>query len=104
MKSIIGIRREDKNEWERRSPLTPNAVKELREKYGIKTIVQPSPIRVFTNEEYEKAGAEINENLWLTSSWLSKKSPSTSSKKIKPTHSFPTPSKDKSTICPCSKK
>jgi saccharopine dehydrogenase (NAD+, L-lysine-forming) len=63
MKHIIGIRREDKNEWERRSPLTPNAVKELRDKYGIKTIVQPSPLRIFANEEYEKAGAEVNENL-----------------------------------------
>jgi len=63
MKNIIGIRREDKNNWERRAPLTPEDVKVLKEKYNIKTIVQPSKIRIFTEEEYEKAGAEINENL-----------------------------------------
>ena len=63
MKKVIGIRREDKNEWERRSPLIPGDVKELKETFGIKTIVQPSKIRIFTEEEYEKAGAEINENL-----------------------------------------
>jgi saccharopine dehydrogenase (NAD+, L-lysine-forming) len=63
MKKVIGIRREDKNEWERRSPLIPGDVKELKETFGIKTIVQPSKIRIFTEEEYEKAGAEINEDL-----------------------------------------
>lgn len=63
MKKIIGIRREDKNEWERRVPLVPGDVKELKEKYGIKTVVQPSKIRTFRDEEYENAGAEINENL-----------------------------------------
>ncbi len=63
MDKIIGIRREDKNQWERRVPLIPEDVRELKEKYGIKTIVQPSQIRIFPDEEYEKAGAEINENL-----------------------------------------
>ncbi|MCP5104622.1 MAG: hypothetical protein GY950_14650 [bacterium] len=63
MKKIIGIRREDKNQWERRVPLVPDDVKKLNEKYGIKTIVQPSKIRIFPDEEYEKAGAEINEDL-----------------------------------------
>ncbi len=63
MTKIIGIRREDKNEWERRAPLTPTEVKELKEKFGIKTIVQPSKIRVFTEAEYEAAGAVIDESL-----------------------------------------
>lgn len=63
MTKIIGIRREDKNEWERRVPLTPESVKELKEKFGIHTIIQPSKIRTFNDDEYEKAGAEINENL-----------------------------------------
>ena len=62
MEQIIGIRREDKNQWERRVPLTPNDVKELKEKFGIKTIIQPSKIRIFTDKEYEKAGAEVNED------------------------------------------
>lgn len=67
MDKIIGIRREDKNQWERRVPLIPDDVKELKEKYGIKTIIQPSKIRIFPDEEYVKAGAEINEDLGAAS-------------------------------------
>ncbi|MCP4214745.1 MAG: hypothetical protein GY765_08805, partial [bacterium] len=63
MDKIIGIRREDKNQWERRVPLIPRDVKILKENYGIHTIVQPSKIRIFPDEEYAKAGAEINEDL-----------------------------------------
>lgn len=63
MEKIIGIRREDKNKWERRVPLIPEDVKELKEKYGVTTIVQPSKIRIFTDEEYEKAGAIVSEDL-----------------------------------------
>ncbi len=63
MEKIIGIRREDKNRWERRTPLIPAHVKELKEKYGIKTIVQPSALRVFSDREYEEAGAVIDEDL-----------------------------------------
>jgi len=63
MIKTIGIRREDKNEWERRVPLVPDDVSELREKYGIKTIIQPSKIRIFSDDEYLRAGAEVNEDL-----------------------------------------
>ena len=63
MIKTIGIRREDKNKWERRVPLVPSDVSELREKYGIKTIIQPSEIRIFSDEEYRKAGAEVSEDL-----------------------------------------
>lgn len=63
MNKVIAIRREDKNQWERRAPLTPDDVKELNQKYGIKTIVQPSKIRIFTDEAYKNAGAEINEDM-----------------------------------------
>jgi len=63
MIKTIGIRREDKNEWERRVPLVPADVKELHEKYGIRILIQPSKIRVFTDEEYLKAGAEVREDL-----------------------------------------
>ena len=52
MKKIIGIRREDKNEWEKRVPLVPEDVRWLKEKHGIRTIVQPSRIRVFSDDEY----------------------------------------------------
>ncbi|MCK4836125.1 MAG: hypothetical protein KAT17_05790 [Candidatus Aminicenantes bacterium] len=60
---IIGIRRENKNEWEKRAPLIPRHVKELKEKFGIHTILQPSTIRVFSDDQYRRAGAEINEDL-----------------------------------------
>ncbi len=63
MEKIIGIRREDKNEWEKRVPLMPDDVKGLKKKYGIHTIIQPSKIRVYSDDEYRKAGAEINEDL-----------------------------------------
>ncbi len=60
---MIGIRREDKNEWERRTPIVPRDAKELIEKEGIEIVVQPSPIRAFTEDEYREAGAKIDENL-----------------------------------------
>ena len=63
MSHILGIRREDKNEWEKRVPLIPDDIGEMQRKYGIKTIVQPSPIRIFSDEEYKNRGAEVNEDL-----------------------------------------
>lgn len=63
MQKIIGIRREDKNQWERRVPLIPEHVRFLKEKYGIHTIVQPSGNRIYTDDEFRAAGAEINEDL-----------------------------------------
>jgi len=59
----LGIRREDKNKWERRVPLVPKHVKELSENYDIKTIIQPSKIRAFSEKEFANAGAIINEDL-----------------------------------------
>jgi len=59
----LGIRREDKHEWERRVPLTPEAVRRLTVDEKLRVLVQPSPIRVFLEEEYERAGAEISEDL-----------------------------------------
>jgi len=58
----IGIRAETKK-GERRTPLCPNAVKKLKEEHGIQTILQPSTTRAFSNEEYQKAGAIIQEDL-----------------------------------------
>lgn len=63
MKPVIGIRREDKNIWERRVPLTPEHVRDIRENFGIKTVVQPSEIRVYPDEEYRSAGAVVSEDL-----------------------------------------
>lgn len=58
----IGIRREDKNEWEARVPLIPNDVKKLVNN-GIEVFLQPSPIRIFSDQEYLDVGATISEDL-----------------------------------------
>ena len=63
MEKTIGIRREDKNEWERRVPLVPDDVRWLKEKHGVRTLIQPSAIRTFRDEEYRRAGAEVSEDL-----------------------------------------
>lgn len=47
----IGIRREDKNRWERRVPLSPDHVQQLVDQ-GVDVIVQPSSLRVFDDESY----------------------------------------------------
>lgn len=60
---VIGILREDKNKWERRSALTPKEVEVLVKDHGVKVIVQPSPIRCFSDEEYEQVGAIIQEDV-----------------------------------------
>ena len=58
----IGIRREDKNQWERRVPLTPDHVARLLEA-GLEVSIQPSGIRVFSDQEYAAAGAAVVEDL-----------------------------------------
>ncbi len=55
----IGIRKEDKNRWERRTPLTPDQVGRLIEDHGLEFTVQASDLRVFPDEQYRAAGAEI---------------------------------------------
>jgi alpha-aminoadipic semialdehyde synthase len=62
----IGIRREDKNRWERRAPLIPKDIKGLS-RVGLKFVVQPSdsylPKRIFLDKDYLEAGAELGTNL-----------------------------------------
>lgn len=60
---VIGIRRADKNKWEKRTPLIPEDVKYLKEEFGIQTLIQPSTIRAYTNEQYSSAGAEVIEDI-----------------------------------------
>lgn len=59
----IGIRREDKNKWERRVPLVPSDVADLRHRHALTFLVQPSPLRVFADDEYAAAGAVVSEEL-----------------------------------------
>jgi alpha-aminoadipic semialdehyde synthase len=59
---VIGIRREDKNRWERRVPLTPDHIAELTRR-GVPVTVEPSPIRIFPDESFRRAGARVAEDL-----------------------------------------
>ena len=63
MNVCVGIRREDKSHWERRVPVTPEDARKLKEEHGIEVHVQPSPIRAFSEEEFTRAGAIVQENL-----------------------------------------
>jgi len=59
---VIGIRRENKNKWERRVAIIPQDCKKLLEK-GIRIIIQPSKLRCFTDKQYEDVGCEIHEDI-----------------------------------------
>ena len=62
MSGKIGIRREDRNRWERRAPLAPLHVARLVSS-GVEVVVQPSEIRIFSDEEYLRSGAAVSEDL-----------------------------------------
>jgi len=63
MKQIIGIRHEDKYLMERRVPLIPFHIHKLIKDHGLEIQVQSSPKRIFGDEEFKNAGAEIVDNL-----------------------------------------
>lgn len=61
--NVIGIRREDKNIWERRVPLTPDQIRRLMREHHINFIVQSSTIRVFSDQEFREAGIDVKEDI-----------------------------------------
>jgi alanine dehydrogenase len=63
MARFIGIRREDKSEWERRVPLTPQDAATLQQAHDVRVIVQTSPIRAYADEEFVQAGVTVEEDL-----------------------------------------
>ncbi len=63
MKKLIGIRREDKNIWERRVPLIPEHLEKLKNAFGIDTIIQPFERRAFLDNEFIEAGVTVKEDL-----------------------------------------
>jgi alpha-aminoadipic semialdehyde synthase len=63
LKRKIGIRREDKNPWERRSPLIPSHVRELIQKHELEIDIQSSSNRIFTDEDFAREGARIVDSL-----------------------------------------
>ena len=58
----VGILREVKNKWERRTPLIPSDVARLTSS-GVRVLVQPSSLRIFTDSEFAAAGATITDDL-----------------------------------------
>lgn len=60
---VIGIRREDKNEWERRVPLIPADLHDLQRDHSLEFLVQTSPIRCFDDASYGAAGVRVVEDL-----------------------------------------
>lgn len=63
MQRCIGVRREDKSQWERRTPITPTVARTLAEQHGIQVVVQPASQRAFSAAEFEAAGARVQEDL-----------------------------------------
>jgi saccharopine dehydrogenase (NAD+, L-lysine forming) len=63
MAHLIGIRREDKNEFERRTPLVPLHLGTLARDHGLTARVQPSPRRIHDDESYRLSGATVDEDL-----------------------------------------
>jgi alanine dehydrogenase len=60
----LGIIRETKNPPDRRVPLNPEQCRRLLDAHpGLDIVVQPSPIRCFTEEEYAAQGVTVNEDL-----------------------------------------
>ncbi len=59
----IGIRREDKNIWEKRTPLVPEHIKKITGTECIDVAVQPSENRIFSDDEFRESGAVITEDL-----------------------------------------
>lgn len=58
----VGMVREVYNKWERRAPLCPDNVARLVNS-GLRVLVQPSNRRIFSADEYERAGAIITDDL-----------------------------------------
>jgi alpha-aminoadipic semialdehyde synthase len=63
MRPSIGVRRETKSPWERRSPVTPDLARNLVASSEIDVLIQPSARRVFPDKEYTRAGATVTTSL-----------------------------------------
>jgi alanine dehydrogenase len=60
----IGILREGKNPPDSRVPFSPKQAAQLPEWFpGVEVVVQPSPTRCFTDDEYRAAGLTLQEDL-----------------------------------------
>jgi len=101
-KISLGIRREDKNPWERRVPLIPVHARELLRQFPLEIRIQPSPIRVFSDEDYRREGVVVSEDLSSCSIVLAvKRSQRISSRMSGSMLSSPIRLRDSPTTCPC---
>ncbi|MCB2203728.1 hypothetical protein KQI65_03200 [bacterium] len=62
MKNTIGIRRETKDPTQQRVPLSPDQVRSLVNDHGLRVLVERMPQRIFPDEEYAAAGAELSDD------------------------------------------
>ncbi|XP_043944680.1 alpha-aminoadipic semialdehyde synthase, mitochondrial-like [Protopterus annectens] len=86
-KTVLAIRREDVNVWERRAPLAPRHVRELTSE-GVKVLVQPSNRRAIHDKDYVKAGAIIQEDISESSLIVGVKRPQDAKLIPKKTYAF----------------
>lgn len=63
MSKTIGIIREGKTPPDARTPLTPYQCAQLKQQYGVDILVQPSPVRCYTDTEYQQANIPLSEDL-----------------------------------------
>ena len=63
MNKKVALRYEDRYAMERRVAIIPAHVKKLIDRYGLEFYVQKSDKRVFTGDEYRKAGAKIVDDI-----------------------------------------
>ncbi len=60
---MIGIRHEDKSDWEGRVPLVPEDLRRLHDEEGLEFKVQHSPTRAFKDVEFQAAGTQIADSV-----------------------------------------
>jgi len=63
MNKVIGIRHEDKYKMERRVAIIPAHVEKLIKEKKLEVLVQKSPKRAFSDEEYRKVNAKLVDDL-----------------------------------------
>jgi saccharopine dehydrogenase (NAD+, L-lysine-forming) len=63
--TVIGIRRENEKKFEARVPLIPAHIEQLSKRLDgqISFIIQPSPLRTFSDEAYRQVGVTVQEDL-----------------------------------------
>lgn len=59
----IGIVREGKIPPDARTPLTPEQCVAIQQQFDVEVVIQPSPIRCYTDAEYEAAGLRLQTDL-----------------------------------------